>query len=59
MKDSFKGRKVVLTACGLNIDLDLFKQIIYRDRALDTKVEMSDTGRLGPGNLTKSLRSNI
>jgi len=28
MKDSFKGRKVVLTVCGRNIDLDLFKQII-------------------------------
>jgi threonine dehydratase len=28
MKDSFKGKKVVLTICGRNIDLDLFKQII-------------------------------
>ena len=28
MKDSFKGKKVVLTVCGRNIDLDLFKQII-------------------------------
>ncbi len=28
MKDSFKGKKVVLTVCGRNIDLNLFKQII-------------------------------
>jgi len=28
MKDSFIGKKVVLTICGRNIDLDLFKQII-------------------------------
>ena len=28
MKDSFKGKKVVLTICGRNIDLDLFKKII-------------------------------
>ena len=28
LKDSFKGKKVVLTICGRNIDLDLFKQII-------------------------------
>ena len=28
MKDSFKGKKVVLTVCGRNIDLDLFKKII-------------------------------
>jgi len=28
MKDSFKGKKVVLTVCGRNIDLDLFKRII-------------------------------
>lgn len=28
MKDAFKGKKVVLTVCGRNIDLDLFKQII-------------------------------
>ena len=28
MKDSFKGKKVVLTICGRNIDLNLFKQII-------------------------------
>ena len=28
MKDSFKGKKVVLTVCGRNIDPDLFKQII-------------------------------
>ena len=28
MKDSFKGKKVVLTICGRNIDLDRFKQII-------------------------------
>ena len=28
MKDSLKGRKVVLTVCGRNIDLDVLKQII-------------------------------
>ena len=28
LKDSFKGKKVVLTICGRNIDLDRFKQII-------------------------------
>jgi threonine dehydratase len=28
MKDSFKGKKVVLAICGRNIGLDLFKQII-------------------------------
>ena len=28
MKDSFEGKRVVLTVCGRNIDLDLFKQII-------------------------------
>ncbi len=28
LKDSFKGKKVVLTICGRNIDLDMFKQII-------------------------------
>lgn len=28
LKDSFKGKKVVLTICGRNIDLDLFKKII-------------------------------
>jgi threonine dehydratase len=28
MKDSFIGKKVVLTICGRNIDLNLFKQII-------------------------------
>ena len=30
LKDSFKGKKVVLTICGRNIDPDLFKQIISR-----------------------------
>jgi threonine dehydratase len=30
LKDSFKGKKVVLAICGRNIDLDLFKQIILR-----------------------------
>lgn len=28
LKDSFKGKKVVLAICGRNIDLDLFKKII-------------------------------
>ena len=28
MKNSFKGKKVVLTICGRNIDLDRFRQII-------------------------------
>jgi threonine dehydratase len=28
LKDSFKGKKVVLGICGRNIGLDLFKQII-------------------------------
>jgi len=32
LKDSFKGKKVVLAICGRNIGPDLFKQIIYRDR---------------------------
>jgi len=30
VKDSFKGKKVVLAICGRNIDLDLFKKIILR-----------------------------
>jgi threonine dehydratase len=30
MKDSFKGKKVVLTVCGRNIDLELFKQIVFQ-----------------------------
>ncbi len=34
LKDSFKGKKVVLAICGRNIGLDLFKQIISRDREL-------------------------
>ena len=30
-KDRFKGKKVVATVCGRNVDLAVFKQIISRD----------------------------